>query len=63
MADDVILYKDLTVSIRDRGEQYEAGVVLHGAFFAFGQWKPGGFKEDLAEAQAAEAAAKTAGKK
>ena len=63
MADDVILYKDLTVSVRDRGESYEAGFVIDGAFFAFAQFKPGGFKEDLAEGQAEAADGKTTGKK
>ena len=55
MADDVLLYEDLPVAIRDRGETYEIGVLIEGGFFAFGAFKAGGFKDDLAEAQEAQA--------
>lgn len=62
MADE-LLYENLPVALRDRGETYEVGFVLDGGFFAFGAFKTGGFKEDLAEAQAAQAEAKSSGSK
>jgi hypothetical protein len=55
---DTYLYENLPVAIRDRGESYEVGVVIDGGFFAFGGFKAGGFNEDLAEAQEAQAEAK-----
>lgn len=56
---DKLVYDNVPVGVRRRDDQYEAGLVIDGGFFAFAQFKAGGFEDDLAEAQEAQAAAKS----
>jgi len=57
MADELV-YENVPVGVRRRGDYYEVGVVIDSGFFAFGAYKAGGFEEDLSEAHEAQAEAK-----
>lgn len=49
-----LAYDNLPVGIRKAasGDSYEIGVTVAGSFQVFGQFKAGGFDEDLVEAKA-----------
>jgi len=58
---DKLVYENVPVGVRRRDDNYEVGLVIDGGFFAFGSYKAGGFEDDLAEAQEAQATAKASG--
>ena len=58
---DELTYENVPVGVRKRGDNYEVGVVIDGAFLAFGSYKGPSFEEAVEEGRAAAAeAAKTA---
>ena len=59
MADE-LAYENVPVGVRKRGDAYEVGLVIDGAFLAFGSYKAVGFEQDVEEGRAAQAKAAAA---
>ena len=55
---DELVYENVPVGVRQRGDSYEVGLVIDGAFLAFGSYKGAGFEQDVEEGRAAAAEAK-----